>query len=345
MSYTHFDDDKLGGGIRWLRDTLQNAVSLRMSDEFRIFLDTDMEPGEPWSKRLDQELESAHFFVPILTPAFFRSEFCRHETLSFLEYERRTNREDLILPIYLVNANVLENRKQRAADKLATQLHKRKYDDWRGLEFRLRDQDAHQKLIGLAEILARRTETEAPISQKSPSRRSALYYLRKSIGAGGKDPEYLLPAADTVSGPHEYKVNSYSSSGFKEASPFLGYVVEGLLKWLPWLVGLSLIVVVLNNIGMGWILHSHKLVFEQSQNVLAELKEAIRDVGLGDQAGNDFHDCGQCPEMVKLPVGTFLMGSPESEAGRDEDEGPQRNVTIRRPFALGKYEVTRAQFA
>ncbi|MEM7045671.1 MAG: SUMF1/EgtB/PvdO family nonheme iron enzyme, partial [Pseudomonadota bacterium] len=47
-----------------------------------------------------------------------------------------------------------------------------------------------------------------------------------------------------------------------------------------------------------------------------------------------------CPEMVMLPAGTFLMGSPEGEAGRYDDEGPQREVTIGRPFALGRYPVT-----
>jgi len=47
-----------------------------------------------------------------------------------------------------------------------------------------------------------------------------------------------------------------------------------------------------------------------------------------------------CPEMVMLPAGTFLMGSPESEAGRFGNEGPQHEVTISRPFALGRYPVT-----
>jgi formylglycine-generating enzyme required for sulfatase activity len=38
------------------------------------------------------------------------------------------------------------------------------------------------------------------------------------------------------------------------------------------------------------------------------------------------------------------MGSPASEAGRDAAEGPQRPVTIARPFAVGKYEVTFAEW-
>ena len=49
------------------------------------------------------------------------------------------------------------------------------------------------------------------------------------------------------------------------------------------------------------------------------------------------------PQMVELPGGTFRMGSPVKEPGRDEDEGPQRDVTIA-PFQIARTEVTRAQF-
>jgi formylglycine-generating enzyme required for sulfatase activity len=54
-----------------------------------------------------------------------------------------------------------------------------------------------------------------------------------------------------------------------------------------------------------------------------------------------FRDCPDCPEMVVVPAGSFTMGSPPDEEGRlDDREGPQRQVTIARPFAVGKFEVT-----
>jgi len=53
---------------------------------------------------------------------------------------------------------------------------------------------------------------------------------------------------------------------------------------------------------------------------------------------------GVTMELVLVPAGEFLMGSPESEVGRDDDEGPQHRVTIARPFYLGEYEVTQAQW-
>jgi formylglycine-generating enzyme required for sulfatase activity len=48
-------------------------------------------------------------------------------------------------------------------------------------------------------------------------------------------------------------------------------------------------------------------------------------------------------EMVLIPVGTFMMGSPDSEAGRVIAEGPQHQVSVQ-SFYLGKYEVTQAQY-
>ena len=58
-----------------------------------------------------------------------------------------------------------------------------------------------------------------------------------------------------------------------------------------------------------------------------------------------FRDCPDCPEMVVVPAGTFRMGSPASEAGRYDDVGPRHEVTLRSPFALGRYEVTRREYA
>lgn len=49
---------------------------------------------------------------------------------------------------------------------------------------------------------------------------------------------------------------------------------------------------------------------------------------------------GKGPEMVVVPSGRFMMGSPTSEAGRGKDEGPPRTVTIPKAFAVGKFEVT-----
>ena len=53
------------------------------------------------------------------------------------------------------------------------------------------------------------------------------------------------------------------------------------------------------------------------------------------RVGSRFKDCGECPEMVVVPSGTFTMGSPSSEEGRGYDEDPRHRVTIDYPLAVG----------
>jgi formylglycine-generating enzyme required for sulfatase activity len=56
--------------------------------------------------------------------------------------------------------------------------------------------------------------------------------------------------------------------------------------------------------------------------------------------GDIFKECADGPEMVVVPAGSFSMGSPENEAGRCNDEGPQHRVTFAKPFAVGRFAVT-----
>src|SRR5208283_3684531 len=49
-------------------------------------------------------------------------------------------------------------------------------------------------------------------------------------------------------------------------------------------------------------------------------------------------------ELVLIPAGEFLMGSPDSDKEADADEKPQHRVRITKPFYLGKYLVTQEQW-
>ena len=60
----------------------------------------------------------------------------------------------------------------------------------------------------------------------------------------------------------------------------------------------------------------------------------------GLEVGDVFRDCADCPEMVVVPSGSFMMGSPPSEEGRWDEEGPVHRVMIGARFAVGVYEVT-----
>ena len=60
----------------------------------------------------------------------------------------------------------------------------------------------------------------------------------------------------------------------------------------------------------------------------------------GQSAGMTFRDCSDCPIMVALPAGQFVMGS-----DRRDDESPAHPVLLRAPLAVGKFLVTRGEFS
>ena len=74
-------------------------------------------------------------------------------------------------------------------------------------------------------------------------------------------------------------------------------------------------------------------------------------------SGESFKDCPDCPEMVAVPAGSFSMGLTQAEAdalvqeyGKDQGQDfkrelPRHGVRIPQPFAVGRFAITRGQFA
>jgi len=60
--------------------------------------------------------------------------------------------------------------------------------------------------------------------------------------------------------------------------------------------------------------------------------------------GGTFSDCDRCPLMVEIPPGSFMMGSPSSEEGREDEEGPVHRVRIAYSFAVGVFEIRFAEW-
>lgn len=250
LSYTRLDDQGHEGGITALRAALELQVRIVTGDDsFEIFQDVDgIAFGEHWPKRLDQALAASRFLIPVLSPRFFRSEPCRDELRKFLAHEQAAGRDDLILPIYLVDAPVLDRPHLTAADELARAIAERQRWDWRPHAFAALTEPTVRKAVReLARAIGDRLDRElSPI----PNRAGAL-----------PTPS---PRSPPVRRPGDI---------FRDVDE-------------PW-----------------------------------------------------------CPELVVIPPGSFTMGSPATEEGRYEDEGPQREVRLARSFAMGRYTVTRGQFA
>jgi hypothetical protein len=141
ISYSRADDRDLRQYItkfrcgleRWVRRYLAGFAD---GDEIALFQDRDsIGWGQPWRDRIQSALEEVIFFIPIVTPGFFASRECREETSLFLERERQLGRNDLILPVYFIDAVPFEN-DEPPADDLIAALRSRQYVDWRELKHR-----------------------------------------------------------------------------------------------------------------------------------------------------------------------------------------------------------------
>jgi formylglycine-generating enzyme required for sulfatase activity len=94
---------------------------------------------------------------------------------------------------------------------------------------------------------------------------------------------------------------------------------------------------------MNFHLLKRKMVTTTTMMLSVTLVSAPTFAQKSFKAGDTFKDCPDCPEMVVIPAGTFMMGSPENERGRSTVEGPQRTITIKQ-FAVGKFDITLAQW-
>jgi formylglycine-generating enzyme required for sulfatase activity len=103
-------------------------------------------------------------------------------------------------------------------------------------------------------------------------------------------------------------------------------------RLLPLLVAASLLVVVVLGAVAAWFVLSPTL---KPLTAAQEQTLKVKDT---------FQECSNCPVMTVVPAGSFFMGSPTNEPGRDNDEGPQHVVNIASQFAVGKYEVTFGQW-
>ena len=86
---------------------------------------------------------------------------------------------------------------------------------------------------------------------------------------------------------------------------------------------------------------------EATQDASSEAARMPMQSAAGSSVSNPFQafrDCPECPEMVALPSGSFRMGCLSNDGSCYPDEFPVHGVTIARPFALGVYEVTFAQW-
>ncbi len=116
----------------------------------------------------------------------------------------------------------------------------------------------------------------------------------------------------------------------KRRRGMLGFYVAGFL-----LLALALFGAWFWNAWANWQFDEHEAKRRQA--------EAARQLGVPVETAIDLGG-GVTLDLVLIPPGMFDMGSPDTETGRWEAEGPVHRVRISRAFYMGKYEVTQEQW-
>src|SRR3954452_5800638 len=103
-SYVHADDEADQGRVAQLARDVVDQFKMLTGDEIDLFLDQDaLEWGDRWKDKIDDSLASVAFFIPVITPRYFRSAECRRELQFFARRARELGVSELVLPLLYVD--------------------------------------------------------------------------------------------------------------------------------------------------------------------------------------------------------------------------------------------------
>lgn len=145
FSYAH--DDDVCGRLRMLRDDLIAEYRQLTGNDLELFLDRDdIKWGDRWEKNIGAGIDSSSFFIPVLSPLYFKSEYCRERELrQFLEKVERESAKELLLPIYYVDLDYVE---KDIDAELIRRVFGYQYEDWREIRFAERCTEKYRRAVG-----------------------------------------------------------------------------------------------------------------------------------------------------------------------------------------------------
>jgi hypothetical protein len=149
-----------------------------------------------------------------------------------------------------------------------------------------------------------------------------------------------------VSRPHDAPEPTKEIKGFVAASRKGARAAQRLRRFVSGSIFTLLVAIILGLIGVinqeyikeqwNWYrtMRPYRIANVDPYVLKPEVERALKP-------GDSFRECaGDCPEMIVVPAGEFMMGSSSTEEGRYDNEDPQHEVAIARPFAVSKFDVT-----
>jgi hypothetical protein len=159
-SYTHEDDMLDGGNILRLSRLIMEEYSLLSGEPLNLFVDrNDLAWGEEWRERIDSSLAETTFFIPVITPRYFKRPECRRELLEFAAKAEALGTEELLLPILYIETEGLS---AESPDEVVALVARTQYVDWRknrllepnSREYRVAVNALAQRLLDVARKVA-----------------------------------------------------------------------------------------------------------------------------------------------------------------------------------------------
>ena len=322
FSYSREDDEGLAGGLSALRNAIQRELGAqigRSRSNFRIWQDKTAIPhGKLWENEIDLAIAQSAFFIPIVTPRSVGSSHCLYEFNAFLDRENKLGRDDLIFPLLYISVPGLDDESLWRNDPVLKIIGARQYFDWRAYR--------HQSLNS--------SEVGAEIERFCQNIAQALRKQWRSpdLGDAGGD---TIAASQAETPPPAARNSVQAAVGAIERRP--DPIKGSMRKRWPLVVAGVFALLLINAFGW-WFMSKPSSNSQSLTGRFFTTLSADRERLL--QPGDAFKECDHCPEMVVLPVGAYMMGSPSTAAERRDNEGPQHRVTIAKPFAVGRFAVT-----
>ena len=133
-SYVHNDDKAEKGRITQLVRDIVEQYGLITGDRIELFLDKDdLKWGDNWRAKIDDNLGSIAFFIPVLTPRYLMSMECRREMQYFLSRAIDLGISELLLPLLYVNIPQMSDTENE--DELLKTIKNIQYEDWSEVRF------------------------------------------------------------------------------------------------------------------------------------------------------------------------------------------------------------------
>jgi formylglycine-generating enzyme required for sulfatase activity len=334
FSYSREDDEAFRGSLSALRDAIQRELSAqlgrRSGRNFRLWQDQEaIPPGKDWEAEITKAVEQSVFFIPIVTPRAVGSDYCKFEFSSFVAREGALGRGDLVFPILWISVPALLDETHWRDDAVLSIVAKRQYVDWRPFRHSAVDSPAFGQAIGhfcekIAETLRERWI--------SPDERRQL---EAEARRRAEDEERVRQEAEAKRQAEERERLRREALAKQRAEEEARKREEAERQ---------------REIPAPVTVTAPAPAREKEESrVLANVTPLTAAQERALEAGDSFKEGADCPEMIVVPAGRFLMGSPAgqgfvrflmSSPGGQADERPQHEVTIAKPFAVAKFALT-----